>query len=327
MRSYCTLFDRNYLSRGLALHASLARHGGNFRLYILCLDGPTYEALSALALPGVELISDATLEAWDRDLQAARSNRNAVEFYFTCKSVLMRHVFASYDGVDRITYLDSDLYFFSDPAAVEREFAHSAIALTPHRFPDRLAFMKRSGVYNAGWISVAASAEGHRFLEWWRARCIEWCRVVFEETRFGDQKYLDQVPALFRDVVSVAHPGLNAAPWNIDALAVEARGAAVTVEGQPLIAFHFHGIRRILHRLYDSGLSTYRARLSHVVRNHVYRPYLEELAQCEARLCALPAGLRTAIAPAATLAAKGGALDRWKLVARVLASRTALIGP
>lgn len=327
MRSYCTLFDRNYLSRGLALHASLVRHCGDFRLYILCLDGSTYDALCALALPGVELIPDATLEAWDRDLQAARSNRNAVEFYFTCKSVLMRYVLANYRDVDRITYLDSDLFFFSDPGAVEREFAHSSVALTPHRFPDRLAFMKRSGVYNAGWISVAASAEGHRFLEWWRARCIEWCRVVFEETRFGDQKYLDQVPSLFRDVVSVTHPGLNAAPWNIGALHVEARGAAVAVEGQPLIAFHFHGINRILHRLYDTGLSTYRASLSNVVRKHVFRPYLEELAQCEARLSALPAALRSSIAPAAAAAKKEKGLDRLKRVARVLASRTALIGP
>ncbi len=327
MRSYCTLFDRNYLSRGLALHASLMRHCGDFRLYILCLDGPTFNALSALALPHVELISDAALEAWDRDLLAARSNRNAVEFYFTCKSVLMRYVFASYHGVNRITYLDSDLYFFSDPVTAEREFVHSAVALTPHRFPERLAFMKRSGVYNAGWVSVAASAEGHRFLDWWRARCIEWCRVVFEETRFGDQKYLDQVPSLFRDVVSVSHPGLNAAPWNIGALHLEARGATVVVEGQPLIAFHFHGIKRILHRLYDSGLSTYRASLTKVARNHVFRPYLEELALCEARLSAMPASLRTAIASAAIPASRGRALDRWKHVARVLASRAALIGP
>jgi len=327
MRSYCTLFDRNYLSRGLALHASLMRHGGSFRLHVLCLDVPTFNALSALALPNVELIADTELEAWDRELQAARSNRSPVEFYFTCKSVLMRHVLASNRDVDRITYLDSDLYFFSDPGAVEREFAHSSVALTPHRFPDQLAFMKRSGVYNAGWISVAASAEGHRFLEWWRARCIEWCRVVFEETRFGDQKYLDQVPLLFRDVVSVTHPGLNAAPWNIGALHVEARGAAVDVEGQPLVAFHFHGIHRLLLRLYDSGLSTYRASLSRVVRDHVFRPYLEELARCEAGLSALPPALRSSIASATTVAKQGNRLDRLKLVARVLASRTALIGP
>lgn len=327
MRHFCTLFDRNYLSRGLALHGSLERHGGSFRLFILCLDAPTLEALAALQLPHVELISSRTLEDWDPDLRAARSNRSAPEYYFTCKPVLLRYVLTNFDGVDRITYLDSDLYFFSDPGAAEREFAGSDIALTPHRFPARLAHMTRFGEFNAGWIGVSAAAEGRRFLEWWRALCIEWCRVTPEETRFGDQKYLDRVPGLFRNVVSIAHPGVNAAPWNIGGLQVDASGACVRIEGNPLVAYHFHGMKRVVLRLYDSGLYTYGTRLTGAVRRGIYGPYMQELSRHEIRLAGLAERLRASLTPALTLQGGSGWVNRTKVLARIVASRTALVGP
>jgi hypothetical protein len=326
MRDYCTLFDRNYLSRGLALHSSLARQGKDVRLFVLCLDEPTLHALAALALPQVELIAAAALESWDPELHACRFDRNAAEFYFTCKPVLLRYVLERY-GVERATYLDSDLYFFSDAEPVEREFEGGDVILTPHRFPPRLAYMKRSGGFNAGWVGVRGTAEGRRFLEWWRARCIEWCRIVFEETRFGDQKYLDQVPLLFRNVVQVAHPGVNAAPWNIDGLRVTSLGQDVFVDEHPLIAFHFHGIKRVIPRLYDSGLLTYRTRLTRVARNAIFRPYLQELARGEARLAALPEPLRTAVMPAPVAPGRRGWAARLRVMARILVSRTAIVGP
>ena len=327
MRRYCTLFDRNYVSRGLALHSSLMRNGGDFRLYVLCLDDPTLDALSELALPRVEVISAAVLEAWDPELLASRANRNAVEYYFTCKPVLLRYLLSKVTGADRVTYLDSDLYLFSDLAAAEAEFAGSAVALTPHRFPQRIVYMRRSGVFNAGWVSVSAAGDGPRFVDWWRARCIEWCLTVFEETRFGDQKYLDQVPGLFRDVVSISHPGVNAAPWNVDAFQIDVGKDGVRIGGRPLVAFHFHGIRRIAPRLYDSGLYIYRARLTKAAREGIYRPYLKELAHCDDRLSRLPEAIRRTVKPALASAAGRSWRARAMTFARVLASRTALAGP
>ena len=39
-RVYCTYFDHNYLSRGLALYHSLQRHAPGARLWVLCLSEP-----------------------------------------------------------------------------------------------------------------------------------------------------------------------------------------------------------------------------------------------------------------------------------------------
>jgi hypothetical protein len=241
--------------------------------------------------------------------------------------VLLRYVFANFSGVDRLTYLDSDLYFFSDPGAVDQEEAGSAVTLTPHRFPSRLAFMRRSGEFNAGWVGVSATPEGQRFLEWWRARCIEWCRVVFEETRFGDQKYLDQVPGMFRNVASISHPGVNAAPWNIGGLQVGTSESGVRVDGGPLVAFHFHGLKRIVLRLYDSGFYTYETKLTRAVRKDIYGPYVQELSRQEARLAGLSEPIRRSLKPTSAASGGGGWKIRLRVLARLLASRTALLGP
>ena len=44
--NYCTYFDKNYLSRGLALYNSLLKnHKNKFHLYIIVFDKFTYDFL------------------------------------------------------------------------------------------------------------------------------------------------------------------------------------------------------------------------------------------------------------------------------------------
>ena len=317
MRHYCTLFDRNYLARGLALHRSLVRHGGEFRLHVLCLDEATLQALAVLALPNVVLVSIDDLERWDPELRAARPGRTPPEFYFTCKPVLLAHVLERHPDAERLTYLDSDLYFFSDVAAAERELQGSAVALSPHRFSAPSAHRKRFGEFNAGWLSVDGGAQARRFVAWWRERCIEWCYLAVEETRFGDQKYLDRVPALFPDTKVVSHPGINAGPWNLDPRGVEVSGARVLVSGRPLVVFHFHGIRRMLFGWYDCGLYEYGVDLTPAIKAGIYRPYITDVAECERRAASLPAAERAASEPR-------GLLRQAALTARALVRQSAI---
>lgn len=296
MRHYCTLFDRNYIDRGLALYRSVERHCGDFWLHVLCLDTATHEALSALALTRVDLIPLAALESWDQGLTRARNDRSAVEFYFTCKSVLLAYLLDRHPGIERLEYLDSDLYCFADPRPLQREYGASSVAISPHRFSAASAHLERYGKYNAGWVSVAASAEGRRFIDWWRASCLKSCRTTFEDERFGDQKYLDEVPGLFPGAVPVAHPGLNAGPWNVGERDVKVSERGVTLDGVPLYLFHFHGLKRMFFNRYETGLFAFGAQLSPPVENGIYRPYARELAACTERLSALPAALRARLA-------------------------------
>ena len=58
MHQYCTLFDKNYMIYGLALHASLIRHHAKpFRLYMLAMDKTCEAALRALELENVVVVA------------------------------------------------------------------------------------------------------------------------------------------------------------------------------------------------------------------------------------------------------------------------------
>jgi hypothetical protein len=283
-RHFCTLFDRNYAGRGLALYRSLEQNCGDFRLVILCLDDETSAALSALRLGKADLVTIDTLEQWDPELRRVRPERTRAEYYFTCKPALALWALERHPGARRITYLDSDLYYFADPGEIDQEIAGSSVALSPHRFAPHLSERVQYGQFNAGWVSASADDEGRAFLDWWRARCIEWCKFAVEGSRFADQKYLDQVPKLFPRAVAVAHPGLNAAQWNLAGLNLTVTDGRAQLNGKPLVCFHFHGVKQVLGRLHDSGLLGYGLRLTPLLRDLIFRPYLAALAQAEAQL-------------------------------------------
>ncbi len=71
-RVYCTYFDHNYLSRGLALYHSLQQHAPGARLWVLCLSDACYRALVALDLPNLVPRRLADFEAADPEVAATR---------------------------------------------------------------------------------------------------------------------------------------------------------------------------------------------------------------------------------------------------------------
>src|SRR5947208_2070180 len=112
-RVYCTYFDHNYLSRGLALYHSLRRHAPDSRLWVLCLNEECHRILVTLDLPGIVPVRLEDFEAVDPELAATRPTRSIVEYYFTCSPAWMLYVQAREAEAEWVTYLDGDLYFFA----------------------------------------------------------------------------------------------------------------------------------------------------------------------------------------------------------------------
>jgi hypothetical protein len=277
MRHFCTYFDRHYLARGLALHASLTRHCPAFTLWVLCMDRITYDILSRLRRPGLEPIAIEELEAYDRPLAAVKTDRRPVEYYFTCTPALPVFLFETRAGIDLLTYIDADLFFFESPQPIFDEIGAASVAIIEHRFPAHLRDFERYGIYNVGWVSFRRDEAGQECVRWWRERCIEWCYDRYEDSRFADQKYLDDWPRRFRNVVSLQHLGANVAPWNVMQYRVESVKGRVFIDGTPLIFYHFHGFRRRNRWLYDTYLAAYGAVAGRVLRTRVYRRYARAL--------------------------------------------------
>lgn len=240
-RHYCTLFDRNYLFKGLALHRSLEAVAGDYVLHVLCMDDVVYDLLERMKLPKLRTIRHADFA--DAELLAVKPQRSTAEYCWTCTASLPLYVFAHQPDVDLVTYLDADLFFFSSPEPLFAELGRASILILEHCFAPRFARFAESGKYNVEWLSFRRDENALRCLRWWRERCIEWCYDRLEDGRYGDQKYLDDWPQRFAGVQVLRNIGAGVAPWNFSNYRIEARGVEVLVDGVPLVFYHFHGLR------------------------------------------------------------------------------------
>jgi hypothetical protein len=275
MYYFCTYFDRNYLPRGLALYRSLREQCPEFRLWVLCLDEETHAALASLSLPEVEPIQLQAFESGDEPLAEAKQNRSRVEYCFTCTPSLPLYVLNHWPEVDLITYLDADLFFFASPAPLFEEMGTGSIAIIGHRLAPGLRRREVYGIYNVGWLSFRRDAEALACLSWWRAKCIEWCYARLDDGRYADQKYLNDWPSRFQNVVVLQHKGANVALWNVENYRLQCRGAdTVMVDEKPLIFFHFSNISRFGPWLYDPGWVGYGMTSSRILRRRIYNPYI-----------------------------------------------------
>jgi hypothetical protein len=281
-RVYCTYFDHNYLSRGLALYHSLRRHAPGSRLWVLCLSEECHQTLAALDLPDIVPVRLADFEAADPGVAATRASRSAIEYYFTCTPAWMLFVLARETNAEWVTYLDGDLFFFASPEIIYDELLNAAVAIIPHRYTARLARLRKFGTYNVGWVGARNDSDGVAVIEWWREKCIEWCHDYVDGDRFADQGYLDSFPRLSPRVKVIENVGANLAPWNIGNYGIDFRGDEVLIDViHPLIFFHFQGLRRGLRWFIFNSHRAYRAPFSDTVRDHIYKPYVDQLLAVE----------------------------------------------
>ncbi len=243
-RYYVTYFDRNYLTRAVALIESLNRHAaGEFQLFAICMDEVSRLVLERLQLPGVVPVPAHALEGRDTALLATKRDRSLVEYYWTFTPTAILRLLEAHGEIDVLTYLDADLYFYASPEAIFQEFGANSILIHEHRFPARLAHNLQNGRYNVGLVSFRNDAAGLEALTWWRARCLEWCFQRLEAGKFGDQAYLDDWPTRFPNVHVLQQVGAAVAPWNHEQYAFDLDSTGnVRVAGEPLIFYHFHSL-------------------------------------------------------------------------------------
>lgn len=273
---FCTYFDKHYLTRGLALYQSLREHCQRpFVFWVLCFDQTSYSILDRLALDGIRLIRREDFEAGDDALATARANRSVVEYYWTCTPSLPLFILRQDVTIELITYMDADLFFYSDPQPIFDELAEGSVLIHEHRYQREYAqAAETSGHYNVGLMVFRRDDAAMECLHWWRDRCIEWCYARFESGKFGDQKYLDDWPERFRRVVVLQHPGAGLAPWNIGQYRLNLAGNKRFVDGYPLVFFHFHAFR-VLTQTCIAPSEGYVYPIS--VIDSLFRPYIEAL--------------------------------------------------
>jgi len=283
-RYFCTYFDENYLTRGLALFDSLSHHGTDFTLYVLCLSDSCYEILTTLAEDRIVPIHLQQLESACPELLSIKPTRTIIEYFFTCTPAFPRFIFQQFKDVDLLAYVDADLYFFNSYEYVFSMLGSHDIGIVPHGFGPKLTHLVEHGIYNVGLVAFRNNVNGRSCLDDWYAKCLAWCFDRVEDGKFADQKYLDSWPSDFQQVKVLDSPGIGLAPWNAGRYEFEMKEGSVHADGHPLIFFHYHGFRRIRTFWYDTGLHTYGEGMTGFLKKHIFLPYARALKSAEIRL-------------------------------------------
>lgn len=271
MRHFCTYFDSAYVWKGLALYESLRKVSSDFCLHIMALDEKSYDFLSRMSCESltVDYLKDIETE----ELLRLKEERTRAEYCWTCGPVIILHIIEKY-GLADVTYLDSDLMFFSSYDVIYDEIGEASVAITPQYAKNG----NLTGNYCVQFMFFKNDENGMACLKWWRDRCIEWCFARYEDGKFGDQKYLDDFPKLFKNVAIVHQRGAGVAPWNMNLY--QYHDGMVEYEGtsSPLVFYHYHGMRVnaendvLVFQLFDCVYSK-------LYETLFFRPYMELIAE------------------------------------------------
>lgn len=273
---FCTLFDSNYLSRGITLYQSLAATGARFHLYVFAFDETCLQTLQKMNLPHLTVVSLTEFE--DEELLRIKPTRTRGEYCWTSTSSTILYCIEKYN-LPACTYLDADMFFYNDPGILIEEMGHKSVLITEHRYTPRYDKTRLSGKYCVQFVTFKNNEEGLTVLRWWRNACLDWCYNRHEDGKFGDQKYLDDWTTRFPGVHVLQHLGGGLALWNIQQYAVgEENGKRVCREkttGKIFtpVFYHFHYLKYYKNNTVELG----RRIIEKDVLQYFYIPYLEKM--------------------------------------------------
>ena len=249
MMTLCTLFNVNYLDKGLALYESLERVSNNFVLYVLAMDDKCYEILKDLKFTCLIPIRLADFE--NEDLLKVKPTRSVGEYCWTCSSNLIRYVIDTYQP-DYCTYIDADLFFYSDPYQIieEMEQKGASAQVVGHRFNKREE-KKRSfvvGKYCVEFNTFKNDEKGNELLNIWCKQCLDYCKIDGDGIHWADQKYQDNWCDDYEYCIETEHLGAGVAPWNISQYRlVESKDNKIIVKTRnkhyPMLFYHFENLQ------------------------------------------------------------------------------------
>ncbi len=206
--NFCTLFDSGYLQRGVALYESLCKTCEEFHLYVMAFDDKAYDILTKLSLPSLTVVNLRDFET--KELLEVKPTRTRAEYCWTCGPSVIYYFIVRFN-LDSCTYVDADLMFYRSPQILFDEIGNNSIAITDHYAPYEIP----AGRYCVQFMYFRNDEWGMAALTWWRDRCIEWCYAHFEDGKYGDQKYLEDFPRLFKKVHIIQNRGAGIAAWNL----------------------------------------------------------------------------------------------------------------
>lgn len=288
---FCTLFDSNYLDKGIVLIESLERVCRTLKIYVLAMDQKCFEILTDIKkarFESVTIINETDFVSYE-ELENEKNNRSRAEYCWTCTAHLIDYVINYYSEAI-CTYVDADMYFYDNPDILIDEMKEKTVQIVEHRFtnsPEDQISKKQSGTYCVEFNTFTSDKESLELLQWWKDRCRESCSNLGGDSKvFGDQMYLeDWGEKAFVSILK--NKGGGVAPWNVSQYRlISYNGDKIVFRDKKkdiynLIFYHFHNLSYIENRLVDISVYQRNWGVDDKFINAIYTPYLRKLDEAK----------------------------------------------
>lgn len=272
--SYCTLFDSNYLDKGLVTIKSLREYTKSV-FYVLCMDDRCYEVLTKLNITNVLPIRLADFEAGNLRLLEAKGNRSKGEYCWTCSASLILYVLKKYNE-ECCTYVDADMKFYKNPDALIDSMLEEkkSVLIVEHGFKKDFRYkflINDSGRFCVEFNTFVNNEDGRKVLEKWVSDTLDNCSRDTKDGGFGDQKYLAKWPETYDCIKICDNKYAGVAPWNFNRFSIK--------EKNKIIFYHFHDLKYLERKLVNVGVCKRFWHTDMKLLHAVYTDYLINLEE------------------------------------------------
>ncbi len=241
----CTVSSNNYYSIGKTLLESVRAVHDDIDLYYLLVDRPH---------PDIENDRRCFELVYPDQLEIPAFCEMAFVYSITELNTVVKPYFFQTlfkKGYRKILFLDPDIcvYHRLDEAIALLDSYNlvvtpHAIAPAPHptSYLDKVQWeqnMLYTGIFNLGFVAMAATEETMNFLKWWEHRCRYLCFVDPSVGLFVDQKWAELAIALFDNVYVLKHRGYNMSVWNLHERSLVDK---TVNQKEPLVFYHFSSL-------------------------------------------------------------------------------------
>ena len=239
---FFTIVSNNYRYFARTLVASVRRHDPDIDAFVAICDEPLEQRDPR----------DAYTEIPIRDLGLPKFDRftfqyTILELNTAIKPWVIADLFDR--GYERVIYFDPDIKVYGSVAPILARLDGGEIVLTPHltdAWETTASILRNSRSCKAG----PTTSDSSRFAaprrpgassRGGRGSCCATSPWTFRRGLFTDQKWIDLVPGMFDKAFVERDPGWNVAYWNLAHRAVARSDDAFSVNGRPLLFFHYSG--------------------------------------------------------------------------------------
>ncbi len=239
---------RNYLPFARVLANTFSKFHPEIPVHLLLVDG---EECDRASLPDVTIDLIPDLGLYDAYWYAAKFD--ATQFSNSIKPAYITYLGR---GAERLLYFDTDIALFARVDALLAALETNDVVAIPHTYapfdkPERYwvhpstADIFNSGLINAGCFAIRP-ANCSAFLEFWEQANL--APGTFYERAGGqtDQQFFNWASVMVDRFCMLKDRAYNVAYWNLHerglrSTALDGQGQGWTVDGRPLVFFHFSG--------------------------------------------------------------------------------------